>query len=61
MKKFAALGLLALLAGFNTSCEQQTYEETKMFNQSSHATPHGHGDKHGAGHAAPAEHKEEGK
>ena len=62
MKKPAALCLLALTLGVNISCEQQSYEETKMFNQSSKATPHGHngGTGEGTPHAkqAPAsEHK----
>ena len=66
MNKPAAFGLLALVLGFNIGCEQQSYEETRMFNQSSHSTGghgHGHGAKHDAakpdeGHPAPSGHKE---
>lgn len=66
MNKPAALCLLALTLGASISCEQQSYEETKMFNQSHKASSHhgaGHGDDHGKKeggdtHAAPApEHK----
>ncbi len=48
MKKPAAFLLLALTLGLNIGCEQQSYEESKMFNQS--AKPGGHG------HDAAAEH-----
>jgi hypothetical protein len=62
MKKPAALGLLAFILGANIGCEQQSYEETKMFNQSSKASGghgHGHGDEHGAKKAGEG-HKEAG-
>ena len=42
MNKPAAFLLLAIALGVNTSCEQQSYEETKMFNQSSKPGAHGH-------------------
>ena len=50
MNKPAAFLLLVLAIGFNISCEQQSYEETKMFNQSS--KPGGHGHDAGAEHDA---------
>lgn len=46
MKKFAALASLAIALTANLSCEQQSYEQTKMFNQNRHAE--GHSDAHGA-------------
>lgn len=59
MKKPAALCLLAIALVANISCEQQSYEETKMFNQSSKASSHGHSEKPEGGGAhqkeAPAE------
>jgi hypothetical protein len=45
MNKPAALCLLALTLGASISCEQQSYEETKMFNQSHKASTH-HGPAH---------------
>ena len=58
MNKLAAFALLSLALGVNTSCEQQSYEETRMFNQSHKASGHGHGAKHEAGKPAAPEHKE---
>jgi hypothetical protein len=59
MNKIAAFGLLALVLGVTIGCEQQTYEETRMFNQSSHATGgHGHGAKHEDGKTGESEHKD---
>jgi len=55
MNKFSAFSLLAAVIAVSPCCEQQSYEETKMFNQSPH--PAQHGDSHGSGHtesAAPA-------
>ena len=49
MNKTAAFGLLALFLGVNLGCEQQSYEETRMFNQSHKATGHGHEAKHETG------------
>jgi hypothetical protein len=49
MKKLTAFGLLGLVLGINMGCEQQSYEETRMFNQSNKATGHGHEAKHEAG------------
>ena len=62
MKKSLALASLVIALGATLSCEQQTWEQTKMFKQTRHAdhgTDHGSGD-HGsapaAGHGAkPAE------
>lgn len=54
MKKPAASCLIAVVLGANFGCEQQSYEETKIFNQSAHATPHA--EKHEAGKAASADH-----
>jgi hypothetical protein len=58
MKKPLALAALAIALTANLSCEQQTWDQTKMFNQNRHAThgeAHGSGsDTHAAGHAAPA-------
>ena len=58
MNKPAAFLLLTLALGFNISCEQQSYEETKMFNQSSKPGGHGHGAavEHNAAKGAAAEH-----
>ena len=42
MNKPATFLLLAIALGVNTSCEQQSYEETKMFNQSSKPGGHAH-------------------
>ncbi len=56
MKKFPALAALAIALTANLSCEQQSYEQTKMFNQNRHAE--GHSDAHGAkadGHGAKPE------
>lgn len=50
MKKPALFLLLALTLGLNIGCEQQSYEETKMFNQS--AKPGGHGHDAAADHDA---------
>ncbi len=50
MKKPAALSLLALLLVCTPACEQQSYEETKMFDQKNKVGGHGHG----AGDHAPA-------
>ena len=58
MNKLTAFGLLALVLVINAGCEQQSYEETRMFNQSSKATGHGHGAKHDTGHAGDTSHKE---
>lgn len=46
MNKPAAFGLLALVLGFNLGCEQQSYEETKMFNQSHTANGSHEGKEH---------------
>ena len=56
MKKFPALAALAIALTANLSCEQQSYEQTKMFNQNRHAE--GHSGAHGAkadGHSAKPE------
>lgn len=53
MKKSAAFSLIAFILAVNLGCEQQSYEETKMFNQSSKPTQHGSG--HDAGHSGAAE------
>jgi hypothetical protein len=52
MKKSLALASLAIALTANLSCEQQTWDQTKMFNQNRHSS--GHGEAHSA--AAPAEH-----
>lgn len=44
MKKIIAPLALACLPFLNTSCEQQSWEQTKMFSQKLHG--HGHGDDH---------------
>jgi hypothetical protein len=43
MNKPAALSLLAALLVCTPACEQQSYDETKMFNQSNKVGKHGHG------------------
>ena len=50
MNKPAVFLLIALGLALNIGCEQQSYEETKMFNQSS--KPGGHGHDASAGHDA---------
>jgi hypothetical protein len=52
MNKPAVCSLFALILAASTGCEQQSYEETKMFNQSNKPGSHGHGD-----HAAAADHQ----
>lgn len=47
MKKSLALASLAIALTANLSCEQQTWEQTKMFNQNRRAA-------HGGGHEAAA-------
>lgn len=59
MKKSFALAALLLALCSTLSCEQQSWEQTKMFNQNRHAPGHGgsHGD-HGAAagsHGVPIE------
>ena len=58
MNKPAAFLLLALTLGLNIGCEQQTYEESKMFNQSAKPGVHGHhaGAEHDAAKPATGEH-----
>ena len=58
MNKPAAFLLLALVPALNMSCEQQSYEETKMFNQSSQPGGHGHGAEagHDSAKVAPSDH-----
>ncbi len=52
MKKFLPLASLVLALGATLSCEQQNWEQTKMFKQTRHAD---HGAGHGSGHGdAPA-------
>lgn len=52
MIKPAALSLLAAVLVCTPACEQQDYNETKMFNQKDKVGSHGHG--HGGGdHAKP--------
>ena len=59
MKKSAAFALIAIVLAAGLGCEQQSYEETKMFNQSSkpgghHGADHGHeGGAEKGDHAAP--------
>ena len=49
MKKFAALFALASVLLLNAACEQQSWEQTKMFNQKLHKDgEHGAGDQHPA-------------
>lgn len=63
MKKIAALTSLTAILFLNMSCEKQTWEETRMFQQNRSVGGHGehggeHGDAHkegGEAHAAPAE------
>jgi hypothetical protein len=58
MNKLIAFGLLAFVLSINAGCEQQSYEETRMFNQSHKASGHGsHGSNHDAGKAGES-HKE---
>lgn len=45
MKKPLALAALAIALTANLSCDQQTWEQTKMFNQNRHSA---HGSDHGA-------------
>jgi len=52
MNKPAALSLLAAALVCTPACEQQTYEETKMFNQSDKVGHHGGDHKAEAGGAA---------
>ncbi len=52
MKKLPAFAALAIPLAASLSCEQQSWEQTKMFNQNRHAD-HGGDTKHGA-EAAPA-------
>ena len=55
MNKPAAFTLLTAILICSPACEQQDYDETKMFNQSNKVGGHGHdGEKHGkdAGHEA---------
>jgi len=58
MNKPAALSLLAALLVCTPACEQQSYDETKMFNQSNKTGKHGHGPAadHGAGDGAQKPH-----
>lgn len=57
MKNSLALASLVVALGATLSCEQQSWEQTKMFKQVRHAD-HGeshdspHGDAHGDGHEA---------
>lgn len=50
MKKSLALASLVIALTATLSCEQQSWEQTKMFKQTRHA----HGDDHGSAHGAPA-------
>lgn len=50
MKKPLALASLVIALFTTLSCEQQSYEQTKMFNQNRHE----HGGEHGGAHAEPA-------
>ena len=57
MKKLLALASLALALAATLGCEQQTWEQTKMFNQNrraSHEATTGHGSAHGGAHGAGA-------
>lgn len=60
MKKPFALASLVIALVTTLSCEQQTFEQTKMFNQNRHAHGAEHGEAHGDGAhgAAPAAHGE---
>lgn len=55
MKKPLTLAALVIALTANLSCEQQSWEQTKMFNQNRHAE---HGAGHEGGHegAKPAAH-----
>jgi hypothetical protein len=57
MNKPATFCLLAIVIAASPCCEQQTYEETKMFNQSSH--PVSHGGSHDTGKSGAAGHAPE--
>ena len=64
MIKPAALSLIAAVLVCTPACEQQSYEETRMFNQSNKVGGHGHSaagseGKAEAGHPAKP-HAEEG-
>jgi hypothetical protein len=52
MKKSLALASLVIALTATLSCEQQSWEQTKMFKQTRHA----HGDDHGSAHGADASH-----
>ena len=52
MKKPATFALIAIALAAGIGCEQQSYEETKMFNQSS---------KPGVHHGGGADHGKDGK
>ncbi|MDB6133083.1 MAG: hypothetical protein JWM59_1326 [Verrucomicrobiales bacterium] len=54
MKKITALFCLAGSLFLNLSCEQQTWEQTKMFNQNAKEVHHGggHGESHKAEHGS---------
>ena len=58
MNKPAVFLLIGLGLALNIGCEQQSYEETKMFNQSSKPGVHGHdtGAEHDADKSAPSDH-----
>ena len=64
MIKPAALSLLAAVLVCTPACEQQSYEETRMFNQKNSVGGHGHaaGGEAAAAHpaGAPATHAAEG-
>jgi hypothetical protein len=45
-KTAAALSILAVILVCTPACEQQTYDETKMFNQSDKVGGHGQGGDH---------------
>jgi hypothetical protein len=54
MKKIAALTSLTAIVFLNMSCEKQSWEETKMFQQNRTVGEHGghggHGEEHGSAH-----------
>lgn len=57
MKKFLALASLGFALAATLGCEQQTWEQTKMFNQNrrvSHEAAGAHGAVHGGEHAGGA-------